>query len=95
MPSAGHSDGPAQRKAVQETLHFPERTWLQLAMAMPGKSVANRGQYFQGEEFTRPQRKWRIYRPESHPGAQLRGGRGARGEIFREAVYPARSGHER
>ena len=33
-----------------------------LAMAMLGKSVANRGQYFQGEEFTKPQRKWRIHR---------------------------------
>lgn len=34
-------------------------------------------------------------RPESHPGAQLRGGRGERGEIFHEVVCPARSDHER
>ena len=34
-------------------------------------------------------------RPESHPGAQLRGGRGEHGEIFCEAFYPARSGHGR
>ena len=61
VPSAGHCDGPAGRKAVEETLHFAERTWLELAVAMPGKSVASHGQYFQGEEFTKPQRKWRIY----------------------------------
>lgn len=54
--------GPSQRKAVEEMLYFLERTWLELAMAMLGKSVANRGQYFQGEEFTKPQRKWRIHR---------------------------------
>lgn len=58
--------GPPQRKAVGEMLYFPGRTWLQLAMAMLGQSVANCGQYFQ-EEFTRPQGRWRTHREAWEP----------------------------
>lgn len=93
--------GPPQRKAVGEMLYFRGRcftsrgergcSWpwpcwvnqLPIVASISKKSSPDpRG----GGELTE--------RPGSHPGDQLRGGRGERREILREAACPMRSSHE-